>query len=201
MNNFYRLNQFYWWQAVAGAAGNLPSPARTILERRDTAAQHDWSVTDAEHERNYQREMFGIQTQLQNSAHQREVEDLKKAGLNPILGANGQGAGTPSAGGGSSASSNKPDYKDIDVSSAIDAMAKKASVSLMKAQEHASNSAADASAAQARKTNKEADILGPKSTIYQKITEGISSGIKAIESGAKDMKQKYDNRPKVEEKP
>jgi len=203
VNNFYKLNQYSWWQALLGAAGNMPSPSRTILERRDRSEAHNWSVTDAEHERNFQREMFGRTEQLMNTSHQREVDDLRKAGLNPILsGTGGGGAGSPSGGSGSSTGPIEDiDYKDVDTSSALEVMERNAAMKLLKAQEHATNSAADASRAQARKTNKEADILGPKSTIYQKISEGISSGIKAVETGAKDMKQKYDNRPKHEEKP
>lgn len=47
-----------------------------------------------------QKENQAWQTEMANSAHQREVQDLENAGLNPVLSAGGGGADTGSPGGG-----------------------------------------------------------------------------------------------------
>lgn len=52
---------------------------------QQTAANNAWSAEQAQKQMDFQKEMS-------NTAHQREVADLKAAGLNPVLSASHQGA-------------------------------------------------------------------------------------------------------------
>lgn len=73
------------WEAAASVAGPIISG---IFGQGATGSANRTNLKIAQKQEDFQREMSG-------SAHQREVADLRAAGLNPLLSAGGNGSSTP----------------------------------------------------------------------------------------------------------
>lgn len=87
--------------AIAGPA--VGSVAGYFGQREANEANRDIAYqTNAMSQANA-REQMAFQERMSNTAHQREVDDLRKSGLNPLLSVNA-GAGVPSGASGSTVS-------------------------------------------------------------------------------------------------
>ena len=131
------------------------------------------------------REQMDFQERMSNTAHVRQMDDLKKAGLNPLLSAKYGGASSP---GGASATRPMADQKDIispAISSALAIQQNEADIALKNA------SAANQQA--------QADRLGniaPVTETIGEVAETVQEGIKTIKSwDAEKIKEVLKNEP------
>lgn len=176
------------WGAVAAAGGNLLGGIlQNQANAKQAGQQHDWSVEDAAANRGFQKEMS-------STAHQREVTDLRSAGLNPILSAN-SGASTP---GGAQASSQQAHMENVlgkGVTGAIDAIRLKNEGRLMGTQEGLNNANATAAYATASREATTAK-LNEKNSRLLDATYGASTSKAKTEKGQAEydlQMQQYDN--------
>lgn len=112
-------------------------------------------------------DMYQTSRRDADSAHQREVEDLKKAGLNPILSVMGKGNATTT---GSVAPATAPQLQIPDMLAMLQQLA------------------------QIKKTNAEADILQPKKSVMDDLNKGYRGFTGIIEDIGLKLGEAYQDR-------